>query len=68
MTAPDKPYVIIAHWGTCHLCGKHDDIRYGACFACADFVDGERLSATTHRLWDKRNPSNEWVVSETGDA
>jgi hypothetical protein len=26
------------------------------------------MSETTHRLWDSRNPSNEWFASETGDA
>jgi hypothetical protein len=61
-------YVSIAQIGRCKVCSDEDDLRMGVCFDCCDFVDGERVSDTTHRLWDRRNPSNEWFASETGDA
>lgn len=48
----------------CRVCGEEDDLRMGACFACADFVDGERVKGTTggHKLWDRRNPENYWYA------
>ena len=61
-------YIATEKIGNCKLCGKEDDLRFGCCFTCADFADGEQLSPTTHRLWDRRNPKNEWFVSETGDG
>jgi hypothetical protein len=61
----NKPYVSIAQIGLCKVCGNEDDLRFGACFDCSDFVAGERISQTTHRLWDSRNPTNEWFASET---
>lgn len=64
-----KPvYVALAKIGNCKVCGKEDDLRFGSCFDCADFVAGEQISPTTHRLWNSRNPSNEWFASETGDT
>jgi len=57
-------YVSIAQIGRCKVCGRNDDLRFGACFGCSDYVDGERVSETTHRLWDTRNPGNEWFASE----
>ena len=63
-----RPYIVMNNWGNCKVCGKHDDLRCGTCFTCAEFVDGERISRTTHRLWDRRNPQNTWFYSETGDA
>lgn len=58
-------YVSIAQWGNCKVCGEHKDLRYGSCFKCSDFVEGEKISPVTHRLWDIRNPTNEWFASET---
>ena len=58
-------YVSIAQWGNCKVCGEHQDLRYGSCFMCSDFVEGEQISPTTHRMWDTRNPTNEWFASET---
>lgn len=51
--------------GRCKVCGKEEDLRFGACFDCADYVKVKRISPTTYRLWDERNPSNEWFASET---
>jgi hypothetical protein len=65
---PEKPYVAMARIGICKVCNREDDLRMGVCWDCCDFVDGEQLSPTTHRLWDRRNPSNTWIVSTTGDA
>jgi hypothetical protein len=61
---PESIYVIVAQFGNCRVCGKHDDLRFGSCFECSDYVNGEQISLTTHRLWDSRNPSNEWFVEE----
>jgi hypothetical protein len=58
-------YVSISQWGNCKVCGVHQDLRMGACFKCAGFVTGERISPTTHKLWDSRNPSNSWIAAET---
>jgi hypothetical protein len=59
-------YAIKERIGCCQVCGREDDLRFGVCFSCADFVDGEQISATTHRLWDQRNPSNQWFASIDG--
>ncbi len=57
-------YVSIAQISKCKICGSEEDLRFGSCFDCSDFVMGERISPTTHRLWDSRNPSNTWFASE----
>lgn len=59
-------YVSIAMHGNCKVCGGYNDLRMGACFDCSDHVEGEKISPTTHRLWDSRNPKNEWFCSEKG--
>lgn len=64
----DIPYVSIARWGNCKVCMVHQDLRFGTCFHCSIKVDGERVSDTTHKLWERANPSNFWFCSETGDA
>ncbi len=61
-------YVSIVNIGDCRICGSHEDLRCGVCFNCMSQVSGERISPTTHRLWDSKNPRNEWFYSETGDA
>lgn len=62
----ERTYVSIAQIGNCRVCGREQDLRYGVCFTCSDQIKGERISETTHRLWDSKNPRNEWYVSETG--
>jgi hypothetical protein len=57
-------HVSIAQWGNCKVCSEHKDLRYGSCFKCSDFVEGEQISQITHKLWDSRNPSNVWYASE----
>lgn len=66
MPESNNPYVSIERWGHCHVCGEYQDLRMGVCFDCCDQVDGKRLSATTHRLWERANPYNEWIVTEDG--
>lgn len=58
---PDDTYVSMAEMGNCRVCGEHDDLRMGACYTCADFVDGKEVPGG-HELWDKRNPENRWTV------
>lgn len=60
-----KVYAAMAQTGTCQVCGKEADLRYGACFSCCDQVDGEYLGGGQHKLWDSKNPSNVWFVSES---
>ena len=56
-------YVSMLRIGKCKVCGEEEDLRMGCCFSCCDYVDGEQVSPTTHRLWDRRNPTNEWFAS-----
>ena len=42
----------------CNVCHQAKDLRYGACFDCADFVQTDDLTA-----WDVRNPTNRWMVN-----
>lgn len=56
-------YIVREQIGHCKICGKEDDLRFGVCFECADYVDGEQISPGKHRLWDCRNPANSWEVS-----
>lgn len=37
----DKIFVVQDSWGFCIVCGKHNDLRYGHCFGCADVAQGE---------------------------
>jgi hypothetical protein len=64
--ASKECYVSFAQVDNCKVCGERHDLRMGACWDCADFVDGEQISPGNHRLWDRRNPRNEWFVSEGG--
>jgi len=57
-------YVSIAQIGNCKVCSKEDDLRFGVCFDCCDYVHGEQISPTTHKLWDSRNPTNVWFATE----
>jgi hypothetical protein len=62
-------YLSFAQIGNCQVCGQEEDLRFGTCFDCADFVDGEELKhrvtgQVVHRLWDRRNPDNDWYVEE----
>ena len=61
-----KPYVSIAQMGDCRICGQYADLRCGACWDCMGRVSEEKVSETTHRLWDSENPRNEWFYSESG--
>lgn len=61
-----KPSVSIAHMGNCRICGQHADLRCGVCWDCMGQVVGEKVSETTHKLWDSENPTNVWYYSETG--
>ena len=54
---PPESYIIVDQWGDCHVCGKYDDLRYGSCFDCSDFVMTDEKEA-----WDVRNPSSRWSV------
>jgi hypothetical protein len=58
---PSDAYVSFAQIDNCKVCGSHKDLRMGACFDCADFVQGREISGG-HELWDSRNPSNKWKV------
>lgn len=62
----DRVYVSFAQVAECKVCGRTNDLRMGACWDCADHVEGEDLGNGNHRLWDSRNPRNEWFVSERG--
>lgn len=68
MTNPvvGKPYVSIARMGSCRICGVHQDLRVGVCFRCSDKVTGEKVSDTTHKMWERSNPTNVWYYSTTG--
>ena len=65
-TKHTPPYVSIAQIGNCKICGEEKDLRCGACFQCMAQVAGEKVSATTHKLWDSKDPPNIWYYSETG--
>ena len=55
---PEKDvYISSSSWGTCQVCGKHKDLRYGSCFACSDFVVTDNIWA-----WDIRSPDKKWPV------
>lgn len=60
----DRVYLVVARIGPCRVCGKEDDLRFGVCFDCCGHVDGEKVGDRMHRLWDRRNPDNEWFVRE----
>lgn len=60
----DDAYVSMARPGTCKVCGKTDDLRFGCCFDCADHVKTSAL----HRLWDERMPENVWYCDDDGNV
>jgi hypothetical protein len=62
----NRPYVSISQIGNCRICQRREDLRCGVCFRCQDQVCGEKVNETTHRLWDRENPRNEWFYSEAG--
>jgi hypothetical protein len=64
---PPDVYVIRERLGNCKVCGKHDDLRFGACFDCADFVKCQPINPDVYKVWDERNPSNAWLASADGD-
>lgn len=61
-----KPYVSIAQMGSCKVCGESQDLRCGTCFDCSDKVSGKKISETTHKIWETKNPINSWFYSEQG--
>lgn len=62
----ERVYVIAGGMGDCKMCGRRQDLRFGACWDCSVHVGGESLGNGNHRVWDTRNPRNEWFVSERG--
>ena len=58
---PSDVYVAVETWGDCKVCGRHQDLRMGACYDCADHVSGKPIPGG-HELWDSRNPSNRWQI------
>jgi len=54
---PEDSYIVIEQTGNCKICGKYDDLRYGSCFSCSDFVKSDGKKA-----WDVRNPMNKWNI------
>lgn len=57
LKGPEESYIIIEQWGHCKSCGKYDDLRYGSCFSCSDFVKSDGKQA-----WDVRQPHKKWNV------
>lgn len=62
----NKPYVSIEQIGNCKICLREKDLRCGVCWDCCDQVSGEKISNTTHKLWDSQNPINVWYYDEVG--
>lgn len=60
---PSDTYVSFAQMGNCKRCGKHEDLRLGACWDCADRCGGRRIPGG-HELWDLDNPDVRWFVRE----
>lgn len=60
-------YVAMAQIGPCRICGRETDLRMGACFSCADQVDGKPIQ-DGHEVWDSKNPSNRWKVKDDPPA
>lgn len=58
---PPDSYIAMSCWGDCKRCGRHQDLRFGACFTCADRIAGKTIEGG-HELWDQDNPSNRWQV------
>lgn len=58
---PPDAYVAMAQWGDCKVCGRHQDLRMGACFKCSDRVAGKPIPGG-YELWDQDNPENRWKV------
>ena len=63
MLFPDS-YIIRANAEYCRVCGNEEDLRFGCCFDCSDYVAGKQITSRLHRLWDKRDPSNFWYFGE----
>lgn len=62
-----RAYVSAGQIAECRICGRTADLRCDVCFDCVDFVVGKRISQVAHLLWDRRDPSNEWVYVETSE-
>lgn len=59
----NPPYVVRDQFGDCMVCGEYHDLRCGACFDCADKVDGEFFpDKGYHELWVRDNPKIRWIV------
>jgi hypothetical protein len=64
----DRPtYIAMACFGDCKVCGKHADLRCGACFDCSGKVAGRVVSrgadgTEVHQLWPTDAPHNRWHV------
>lgn len=54
---PPDTMIITEQMGNCNVCGKYEDLRYGSCLNCADYVMSDGKQA-----WDIRNPSKKWNV------
>ena len=56
---PEDTFVIYEQKGNCKVCGSYDDLRYGSCFECGEYVISDEEEA-----WDIRNPLNRWSVRQ----
>ena len=56
---PEDTFVIDEQMGNCKVCGSYDDLRYGGCFDCAEYIMSNKEEA-----WDIRNPLNRWSVRQ----
>jgi hypothetical protein len=54
---PEDVLVSSGTWGNCKVCGKYQDLRYGVCFTCSDWVKSDDVEA-----WDVRKPNVRWSV------
>lgn len=57
-------YVVRNRFGDCKVCGQHDDLRFGVCFDCADFVKCQEVSPDIYKVWDERDPSKFWLYGD----
>ena len=60
----NTPYTSLEQAGICHICRQEKDLRMGVCLSCSEYVDGEQVGATTHLLWDVRDPEVRWFYHD----
>ena len=54
--------VFVARMGPCKRCGFREDLWFGSCFQCSQYVCGKNHGDGIHELWDRKNPTNRWLV------